>query len=281
MKAIANDYAPTLRGLFTGFMIFAAAGSLALSAQSDDAKKALEAGKAAAATFNQNFYQDRNRAIAAYSEAIRLDPNCAEAYLGRADINRMSGFLNEAIADITEAIRINPDSSDKVGMYWQRAMLYRRIGEHDRAIADFSEILLRNPAGRRASYVWRAREYILKGDYEHAIADYQAIIQFNPKDSDAWHGIALIYASCPDPNVRNGAKAVEYATKACEISIWGRARDLDTLAAAYAESGDFADAIKWEKKSLEGGLSDKEMEDASQRLNLYQHQQAYHETPKS
>jgi tetratricopeptide (TPR) repeat protein len=280
MNAQQHVYIRANLGLVALLALLVVVSANALRAESDDAKKALEAANAASATFEQNFQQDFSRAIAAYTEAIRLDPNCTEAYVRRSEIYERSD-MQLAIDDLTRAIRINPDSTDNNWLYQRRGHFYGRVGEYDRAIADYSELIRRSPIARRIYYVLRSHDYKLKGDYEHAIADYQAIIQFNPKDSDAWYVIGWIYATCPDAKVRNGAKAVEYATKACEISSWGRARDLDTLAAAYAESGNFAEAMKWEKKSLEGGLADDEMDGASQRLSLYQRQQAYHETPKS
>jgi hypothetical protein len=51
--------------------------------------------------------------------------------------------------------------------------------------------------------------------------------------------------------VRNGKRAVELATKGCELRQWRNPFDLSALAAAYAESGDFESAIRREEKSLE------------------------------
>jgi hypothetical protein len=89
-------------------------------------------------------------------------------------------------------------------------------------------------------------------------------------------------ATCPDANVRNGEKAVEYATKACELSDWKTPARFGTLAAAYAEAGDFDDAVKWENKHLESDyLKSKSSNDtpdkARQRLSLYEQKRPYHE----
>ena len=71
--------------------------------------------------------------------------------------------------------------------------------------------------------------------------------------------------------VRDGKKAVENAAKACELTSWKGAYYLATLAGAYAEAGNFDDAVKWQKRALESAQYQKEEGDqARQRLKLFE-----------
>src|SRR5208337_4446750 len=119
-----------------------------------------------------------------------------------------------------------------------------------------------------AAYYSRGRSYDHKGDYAKALADYKRAIRLNPDHGMAYNGLAWLLAVCPDANIRNGEEAVRYAKKACELSEWRTPSWIDTLAAAYAEAGNFDNAIKWENKYLESNPSKDDSEKARQRLSL-------------
>ena len=62
---------------------------------------------------------------------------------------------------------------------------------------------------------------------------------------------AWVLATSPDDDVRDGKLAVELATKACEATNHEESHILSTLAAAYAETGDFDKATEWSRKAIE------------------------------
>ena len=87
------------------------------------------------------------------------------------------------------------------------------------------------------------------GEYDKALADYADSLRVDPTNVWAYNAIAWLWATCPEAKVRDGKKAVEHATRACALSAWKDADSLDALAAAYAECGQFVEAIKWAQRA--------------------------------
>ncbi len=109
------------------------------------------------------------------------------------------------------------------------------------------------------------------GNYEKAIADYSRLIDLAPRYASAYNNLAWILATCPEAVLRNGKKAVEIATKACELSEWKNPSAVNTLALACAEAADYENAAKWQNQYLESSnLSLDDTAEAKRRLALYQ-----------
>jgi tetratricopeptide (TPR) repeat protein len=119
--------------------------------------------------------------------------------------------------------------------------------------------------------------YSRNGDYGRGIDDCNKAIQISPTNALGYNNLAWLLAVCPDAKLRNGQKALEYAKKACELYAWKEPHGLGTLAAAYAEIGNFKKAVKWQKKCMKSGLPAGEMDQARKELNLYEQKKPYHD----
>src|SRR5207245_2370407 len=114
-------------------------------------------------------------------------------------------------------------------------------------------------------------------DYAKANSEYEEAIRLDPENSEAHNSFAWMLSTSPEAKYRDGKKAVNLAKKACELSEWKNPIFLDTLAAAYAEAGDFDAAIKWEKKAIES-FKDQDVKRARREMiKLYEKKQAYRE----
>jgi hypothetical protein len=107
------------------------------------------------------------------------------------------------------------------------------------------------------------------------LSGYDEAIRLNPQFMLAYVNRASIWAACPDAEHRDGARAVASATRACELSSWKQSLAIATLAAASAEAGDFAAAVKWPERALSHPSDDPSKEDGRARLELYRANQPY------
>src|SRR5262249_39679818 len=73
-----------------------------------------------------------------------------------------------------------------------------------------------------AAYSARGLAYYHKKEYARAIGDYGEAIRLDRNDALTLNNLAWVLGTCPDDKVRDGKRAVEYATRACELSRWNR-----------------------------------------------------------
>lgn len=219
---------------------------------------------------------DQDQALADLNEALRIDPENPLAHQHRAFVRNQQGNYEQAVGDLNEAIRLDPQ--DPMA-YFNRATTLGRLGKYDEAIDDFGRTIRLDPDYAPA-HCNRGTVYKLRQDFAQARENYEKAVQMDPRYSLARNALAWLLATCPDEQYRDGARAVEHAQAACELSGWSDPGSLDTLAAAYAEAGDFAAAVERQQQAVELA-SETEKEGYAARLALYQQQQPYRDEPRA
>lgn len=186
-----------------------------------------------------------NNAIADFSKAIKLDVNTTQAYNNRGLVRFSQGKLKEAIADFDKALKLRPTYAEA---YNNRGNALRRQGKLGAAFADYNRAIKWNPRFAPA-FANRGSVYKQRRDYAKAVADYGASLRLNNYIITTHNDLAWLLATCPDKKYRNGKQAVEHARYACEQTRFRDWNMLETLAAAYAEKGEFDQAVTWAKEA--------------------------------
>lgn len=183
---------------------------------------------------------------------------------------------DELLAYFTDAIQ--RDAQDDWA-YYGRARVHLAMTNQSKAIADFDQAIAINPRHSLAIY-WRGSTHSAMKQYQQAVADFTAAYELEPHNPLFGNGLAWLLATCPDGRYRDGKKAVEAANRSNESTEYRNYAFLDTLAAAYAEAGQFPEAVKWQQKAIEPIVDEAVKRDFQSRLNLYRANRPYRHEPK-
>jgi tetratricopeptide (TPR) repeat protein len=215
-----------------------------------------------------------DKAIRELTWAVEVNPADALTYVDRGLTYKALKDYDKALADLGEAIRLDPQWASA---YFHRANLFKARRDYDQALADYSAVIRLDPKDTDA-YFNRANTYRARKEYARAAADWSKVVRLEPTDAEAHDRLAWLLATCPDETVRDGPRAVDLAGTACDLTEGKSPYCLATLAAAFAETGRFELALKWQRRALESteyerdeGLS------ARQRLARFENRQPYRE----
>lgn len=210
------------------------------------------------------------RALADLDRTIELKPDYANARFNRGEIRYEQGDYRRAIDDYNQAIRLAPRDS---AAYNSRGHAYYKLRDYPQAVRDYNEAIRVDPTNA-AAYTNRGDALADRGDFARALNDYRAAIRVDPKLGRAYQSGAWLLATCPDERYRDARQALDWAHKAIELDGEDDYRYLDTLAAAYANAGDYAEATELQTKVV-ALAPDDDLERYEQRLALYQQNRPY------
>jgi len=210
-----------------------------------------------------------DEAIADFDRTIELNPNYANAYFNRGELYYELGKFRLAVADYNQCLRRQPRDT---AAYNSRGHAYYRMANYRSAISDYNQAIRLDP-NNAAAYTNRGDAYADLGQYRQAAKDYRAAIRVDPKLGRAYQSAAWLMATCPDERYRETQKAVSAARRAVELD--GESyRYLDTLAAAYANAGNFEKARAVQARVVKTAPQELTAR-YENRLRLYEHDRPY------
>jgi tetratricopeptide (TPR) repeat protein len=223
------------------------------------------------------------KAKADIEKALALRPELPQAILLRSLLAAQKQNFGDAIADVQLLLQTDPKNDD---YRLQLATYYVGDKRPRKAIEVLTSILDgitddKNPEQKdlKVSALRSRGDALLSvGKHAEAVKDYDTALALDPEDTGVLNNLAWVLATSPDDDVRNGERSVELGTKACEVTKYEKPHILSTLAAGYAEKGDFEAAQKWSGKAVELGGGEEDVGDQLKKeLDSYKEKKPWRE----
>ena len=132
---------------------------------------------------------DWARAFQDLNTTINLDPKHADAYYNRGHIYYYKGKFDLAIQEFSKAIELNPEDPKA---YINRGVVYKEKNEFDAALQDYNKAIELNPEDPKA-YINRGIVYDDRGDFDRALQDYYKTIELNPEHANTYYNRGRTY----------------------------------------------------------------------------------------
>jgi tetratricopeptide (TPR) repeat protein len=157
------------------------------------------------------------------------------------------GQLDDAISKLEAAIDLRPENAPA---HDNLAKALLKKGQVTEAMVHYRKFLELEPANVEARNTL-GTALIQQGHVREALDQWQEALALQPENGNAASNLAWVFATCPEDSIRDGTRAVELAEKAFRISGGKIPMIYRVLAAAYAESGRFADAVETAQRGAE------------------------------
>jgi tetratricopeptide (TPR) repeat protein len=184
-------------------------------------------------------------ALPHYRKALEIDPRCIKARANLASALAELGEIDQAIDAYRKTLSVDPKYAHAHFELGRLLLRRSQLPEAERHFAAAIEIQPQVPG----AYYCLGQVLVLRGEAAAGIEYFRQALELDPKFVDALNTLAWVYATHPDRRIRNGKQAVALAQRACHLTGEKVPAALDTLAAAYAEAGDFGNALRTAAKA--------------------------------
>ena len=215
-----------------------------------------------------------SEAVEHYEQALQISPNDAARQYTLANILRKAGRAPEAIGRYEQLLRLKPDFAEA---HFNLGLALSQAGRFDNAVGQFEQALRLKPEHADAHFnLGLALEQT--GRLREAIGHYEQTLRFKPHFAEAQNNLAWLLATLAPANGGDPVRAVTLAQRLCQTTGNHVAAYLDTLAAAYAAAGRFAEAIATAQAGSELARAAKQpqvVKEIEAHLQLYRSGHAY------
>lgn len=256
--------------------------------------------------------RQNGKAIELFSQLIDKFDSIPSLYYLRGALYTQEKEYRKAMKDVNQALRIDPTFTEAIQL---KGVIYLQQKKTAEAVRLFETLKNRDPENAQTATqlayaqaqnddyqgamktlaplmdgkpdsveLLRCRGDIelMYGRFTEAVATYEKILKLAPNDSGALNNYSWLLSTAPDDSVRNGEKALELAKAAAEKTNYKEAHILSTLGAAYAELGDFDEALQWSNQAVELGEKEKNdrLDDLKKEGESYKKKEPWREIPE-
>ena len=193
----------------------------------------------------QTTYWRNSETLFRHALAVTTNNDVAENNLGIVFLGQ--GKVDEAISMLQAAVELRPDNSPA---HENLAKALLQKGQVSEAIVHYRKLLELQPDNIEVHNIV-GTVLTQQGRVREGIEEWQKVLAIQPANGNAISNLAWVFATSPDESIRDGAKAVHLAEQALHISARRIPILFRTLAAAYAESGRFSEAIQTAQQGVE------------------------------
>lgn len=187
------------------------------------------------------------KAISDLNNCIKIDPDFYVAYIPLGDAWSNQGELEKGITYYSKVLEFDPKYSEA---YIARASNKYLLGKIDSAVDDINACIKINPE-EPFSYLFKAKFLEVKGDCKAVVENYEKAMSLNSKEFNTTIDIVRIRAACPDSNNQDSKELLKTALESLDSNSDVTHFDFRAVAAAYAGTGDFKNAIIYQNKAIQ------------------------------
>jgi Tfp pilus assembly protein PilF len=208
-------------------------------------------------------------AVAQFEKAAELKPDFAAARANLGGALAKLGRLDEALVQLRQALE---SDARYAPAHYNLGLVLSQRGDEQGAIREWRSALSLDPKYAEA-HVSLGDALDAQGRTAEALAHWRDGLGLEPNDPPALRRVAWVLATSPDAAIRDGAEALAFAVRALQLSGGKDAQVLDTLAAAYAEKGQFANAVLTARRAQARATQENHLalaRDIALRIALYE-----------